>query len=45
MIGEYLGTPIIPKIVCKDSDTITNIDREKQLLIDSKIHQYLKDNL
>lgn len=28
LIGEYLGTPIVPKIFCKDSDTISNIDRE-----------------
>lgn len=45
LIGEYLGTPIIPKIVCKDSETISNIDREKQLRIDSEIHSYLKEHL
>jgi len=33
LIGEYLGTPIVPKIFCKDNDTISNIDREKQLKI------------
>lgn len=45
LIGEYLGTPIIPKISCKDSDTISNIDREKQLKIASELHNYLKQNL
>lgn len=45
LIGEYLGTPIIPKIFCKDSQTITNIDREKQLKIASELHSYLKGHL
>jgi hypothetical protein len=27
LIGEYLTMPIIPKVSCKDSDTITNIYR------------------
>ena len=45
IIGEYLGTPIIPKIFCKDSDTISNIDREKQLKIASELHAYLKNDL
>lgn len=45
LIGEYLGTPIIPKISCKDSETISNIDREKQLKIASELHNYLKQNL
>lgn len=45
LIGEYLGTPIIPKISCKDSNTISNIDREKQLKIASELHNYLKQNL
>ena len=31
LVGEYLGVPIIPKISCKDADTISNIEREKQL--------------
>jgi hypothetical protein len=29
LVGEYLGTPIIPKVSCKDSKTISNIAREK----------------
>lgn len=45
LIGEYLGTPIIPKIFCKDSDTISNIDREKQLKIALELQKYLKSNL
>lgn len=45
LIGEYLGTPIIPKIFCKDSETINNIDREKQLKIASELHKYLSGHL
>ena len=45
LIGEYLGTPIIPKIFCKDSQTINNIDREKQLRIASELQTYLKNHL
>lgn len=45
LIGEYLGTPIIPKIVCKDSETISNIDREKQLKVASELHKYLSEHL
>ena len=45
LIGEYLGIPIIPKIFCKDSETISNIDREKQLQIAAELQKYLKDHL
>lgn len=45
LIGEYLGTPTIPKIFCKDSETINNIDREKQLKIASEMSNYLKNHL
>ena len=45
LIGEYLGTPIIPKVSCKDSMSISNIDREKQLKIASELHKYLKSHL
>ena len=45
LIGEYLGTPIIPKIFCKDSETINNINREKQLKISSELYSYLQNHL
>ena len=45
LIGEFLGTPIIPKVSCKDDDTISNIQREKQLKIKSSVINYLKSNL
>lgn len=45
LIGEYLSMPIIPKISCKDNDTINNIYREKQLRITQEIHKFLKSHL
>lgn len=45
LIGEYLGTPIIPKVYCKDSKTLNNIYRDKQLKITSEIKQYLTSHL
>lgn len=45
LVGEYLSMPIIPKVSCKDSDTINNIHREKQLKIASEMHSYLKKSL
>ena len=45
LIGEYLGTPIIPKIFCKDSDTISNIELEKQLKRAEEHYKYLQDHL
>lgn len=45
LVGEYLSMPIIPKISCKDSDTINNIYREQQLKIASEMHSYLNKSL
>ena len=45
LVGEFLGTPIIPKISCKDEETISNITREKQLEITAEITKFLKDHL
>lgn len=45
LVGEYLGTPILPKISCKDSATISNIAREKQLQITQGIVKFLKEHL
>lgn len=42
IVGEYLSTKIRPKISCKDEKTLTNINRDKQLEISYKTHQYLK---
>jgi hypothetical protein len=45
LVGEYLGTPIIPKVSCKDSETITNIFREKELEISKGIFEFLQSHL
>lgn len=45
LVGEYLGTPILPKVYCKDPKTLSNIDREKQLKIATELQSYLKSHL
>lgn len=45
LIGEYLGTPILPKIYCKDSETLSSITRQKQLTIAKETIDYLKTSL
>lgn len=45
LVGEFLGTPILPKVSCKDEATISNITREKQLEITNGIVKFLKDHL
>jgi hypothetical protein len=49
LIGEYLSTPIGPKISCKDEKTLTNIFRDKQLAISDavikKLNEHLKNSL
>lgn len=45
LVGEYLDTPILPKISCKDARTISNIEREKQLEIEKALVEFLKSHL
>ena len=45
IIGEYLDVPIIPKISCKDSETVNNIFREKQIKIANECYKTLSINL
>lgn len=45
LVGEYLTMPILPKVSCKDTKTLNNINREKQLKISSEIHAFLKTKL
>lgn len=45
LIGEYLGTPILPKVFCKDKDTINAIDRERQLKIADGLYKFLSGHL
>ena len=45
LVGEYLDIPILPKVSCKDSETIHNIFREKQLKIALERFNLLSRNL
>lgn len=45
LIGEYLSINPDVKITCKDSDTISNIMRDKQLEIQTAQFKYLKQYL
>lgn len=45
LVGEYLNVPILPKVSCKDSETINNIYREKQLKISTECYNLLQKNL
>lgn len=45
LIGEYLGLNQDLKITCKDEETVSNIMREKQLLISKELFDYLRKYL
>ena len=45
LVGEYLSAPIIPKVSCKDSETISKITREKELYINKSIKDFLQKRL
>lgn len=45
LVGEYLNVPILPKVSCKDTETINNIFREKQLKISTECYNFLQNNL
>lgn len=45
LIGEYLSTPLLPKVSCKDKDTLSNIHRDKQLAINTEVVTELKKHL
>ena len=45
LVGEYLGVPILPKVSCKDKETINNIFREKQIRISTECFNLLQNNL
>lgn len=45
LVGEYLDVPLLPKVSCKDEQTINNIFREKQLKIATECSNLLQKNL
>ena len=45
LVGEYLESPIKPMVTCKDSKTISNIERDKHSKIVLEVYNYLKKHL
>lgn len=45
IVGEYLETSVLPKITCKDPDTISAITREKDMKIASELNAFFKQKL
>lgn len=45
LIGEYLSTPLYPKISCKDNETLSNIGRQKTLQVSNSVITELKRHL
>lgn len=45
LVGEFLGTPILPKISCKDQQTISSITREKELTITREVYKTVQKQL
>lgn len=45
LIGEYLDTPLLPKVSCKDEETISKITRDKELLIVQQVYNFLQRHL
>ena len=49
LVGEYLSTPLIPRISCKDKETVSNIHKEKEVEINNRMAQelnkYLRDSI
>lgn len=45
LVGEFLGTPILPKVSCKDYATISAITREKEVAISSEVYSLLQKHL
>ena len=38
LVGEYLDIPLLPKVSCKDKDTISKIHRDLQLEINKEVY-------
>lgn len=45
LIGEYLDIPILPKVSCKDKETISKITRQKELEISKQVYAFLQQHL
>lgn len=45
IVGEYLETAVLPKVTCKDPETISAITREKDLQITNELSNFFKQKL
>ncbi len=45
LVGEYLNAPVLPKVTCKDKETLSNINRDKQLAIDAQVINFYRQHL
>lgn len=45
LIGEYLDIPILPKVSCKDSATISKIQKDLQAEIDKQLYNYYQSKI
>ena len=45
IVGEYLDTTVLPKIACKDKNTISQINAEKEKAIETASFNFIKDKL
>ena len=45
LVGEQIDVPILSKVSCKDTETVNNIFREKQIKISTECFKLLQSNL
>lgn len=45
LIGEYLNVPILPKVTCKDKETVSKITRDKEIAISKEVFDFLQGQL
>lgn len=45
IVGDYLELPILPKVSCKDKETISKITRQKELEINKQVFDFLSKHL
>lgn len=45
LLGEYISTPVLPKVSCKDKNTLTNIQNEKASFINNSLAKELNNHL
>lgn len=45
LVGDYLGVMTMPRVTCKDSQTLSIINREKQLESSNRLFEYVKTKI